>query len=1595
MAENIAFSDWSEKLDTAGTNHWLPAYGLQQPPVAIVGNGHQQNDPTFDSGPHDHTDYFDDNNEDDLCDNGEEDNWSSFNQSSYGGNIVSSTSYIFLETILEETSDDLRTDSERSSEEDFIKEENWSVINRGDPFNLFNSSNNNKQMPVRMLYDNNDPGVHDDDDDNNTVLFYRDNLQDHHLWTNGASGGPLTNGCGGGSLLQFESLEKQCEQTVFRTTATATPFMTNSAESLNTAQRPAGVPRRQNWKNQPTLDDDCGTSTAAAMDDDEAVLCSTPFSSYAGDGSSIKSLSKSMESVHSTASRKRCNNNCRDGVNDVSQSLDELRMCGRDDGQYDSAVAAVGATCAVSQPATGMYKTVDCLIDPAYCGKMDDDDDEDETDGKKQEDVIQGVGCKQQRSSENLSEDSGFGDQVPRGPAAQQTYKPIAEDENYFEMSTKSIVTIAAAAVSATAAQCSVAAKGKGTNDDDDDDADDEMKSKFSAAWHSYPELGDRPSVTTESPTTDDDENRRNHHHHHHHRDGTAMASRMPMSSTPNLCADGLLAHTDGDYLRSKKLLDSTVSLDRSHSLKRIHYESESALSAASSRGSNLLITTSFVNLATVPTPNKGVHFCPVVSEVNWRESFSSSSCTDVGGGGGAGEDDNGSDEPPETEDDDDYDRVSDEVDENIDTMVMKLLTGLPSETRRPSVAEKQQLRERLDFITGGSPPMSHRIVAAPTNNTAATGSNSHGRSVQPRPTEVDAPAVVVMSAKSKTIGDKLGGFFQRFSLRRLSGRRNKDKKKQKAEECNATAAVSAQSSNNNCRPDTPPPPPPVAGRPSSATAAATSDRGKKPPLPPQPPSADGYVTRRRLVYDENRGSRLPPPPALPTAGSRASLQSRSPAAVAMSRPDHRAGLLETDLDSNVTRTSSSSLMMGGGGCSPNKKARSLLDLGASSAKLSLAPNDSNRSSADGSSSNTTDYRAKSMEFLLDKENQAAVQAPENELRKVNVNSGERILSEHELRIQRSLQRLNLPEWYKTCNVPAQGFILKRHSDAGYTTSMSSLSSNQSQSPKMYSNYNNTLLSPQTHAATKNFSRWSTSRLNGSNSNSTSPCSSTRSSFNYRQPYLGWRSQEKLSKPRTPAERLAAGLLAQQQHEPTCQTSLSEVQSSIKEVTSAIANYVSSSTPDGSKERLNTDQDTPSRCPSFKGSTGRLCWLESSFVGNKRPSLTRDTPPSELTTPPSHRKATPVRQIQNNGSWVNVSGNASAAVAQSASAPPKKQHQAAGPHLPGVSAGAIRCRYSECQLTATVTEARRTFKMCHNCNHMYCSRRCRRAHWQNHRKTCLNRRTAALCPSIVDAIRANDRCAERLSTIARRGYLTHGRGAVKCYFSGVELADKFVRGGGDDMQCEPVYAKWTDIDPDLDALGQLCKTYNPDTRYVLHVSVCVLSEVPGPGPVQWERHVVYKCAKMHLDKSLRAAVTHPPPSASAEASGPAADDGTAGAPDTLILTSLPGRDRRDVRTARRVCFVNVQRHLRQRGVELRHQFPDVHQKLCEYVDGGPDVTFTPVTVYPRDRASGKTFMCIIMPDTEPEKLSLLPGDSATVQTIDIGREFAATDSRSQ
>nr|CAD7412026.1 unnamed protein product [Timema cristinae] len=251
-------------------------------------------------------------------------------------------------------------------------------------------------------------------------------------------------------------------------------------------------------------------------------------------------------------------------------------------------------------------------------------------------------------------------------------------------------------------------------------------------------------------------------------------------------------------------------------------------------------------------------------------------------------------------------------------------------------------------------------------------------------------------------------------------------------------------------------------------------------------------------------------------------------------------------------------------------------------------------------------------------------QPPENELQK----GGERVMSEHQLRVQRSLQKLNVPDWYKNSSAARtpEGFLLKnQHKEpregwpglSSKTTSLSSLGSTQSAATARSPTSHLLSPSPTPHV----FTRWSTSRLNSNaTSASTSPCGSTRSSFNYRQPYLGWRSQERLARPRTPAERLAAGLLPannnpsssaattpelQPSHEDLQQIqqvpNLSEVRTSIKEVTSAIVHYVSG-VRDGSGDSLRLS----SRSSSPRGS-GRLCWLESSFVGT-RPLDSPETP---------------------------------------------------------------------------------------------------------------------------------------------------------------------------------------------------------------------------------------------------------------------------------------------------------------------------------------------------------------------------------------------------
>lgn len=314
----------------------------------------------------------------------------------------------------------------------------------------------------------------------------------------------------------------------------------------------------------------------------------------------------------------------------------------------------------------------------------------------------------------------------------------------------------------------------------------------------------------------------------------------------------------------------------------------------------------------------------------------------------------------------------------------------------------------------------------------------------------------------------------------------------------------------------------------------------------------------------------------------------------------------------------------------------------------------------------------------------------------------------------------------------------------------------------------------------------------------------------------------------------------------------------------------------------------------------------------------------------------------------------------------------------------VKCKYPKCPSRAPLADAKRHYKTCHNCTTMYCSKECRRAHWEKHRKVCLHTRASALCRQIISAAKEDADSLHLISTIAHKGYLAQGRGVVKVFFTSPEAAEKFTTHGFQHLS-EPEFMKWTSLQPNemgvelYTEVVKLCKAYNPETRIILYVAVCIISEVPTKGAVKWERQMVSRCAKLRLSKTVTAAIQEQNRRRYRRDSKSTPEDR-----ETLILTSkLSNAGEKNAATAhkfREICFHNISNELESRGVNLKKHFPEVYSRLGAYVDGTSD-RFIPMTIYPKDVTSGKSFMCIIMPDSEVESSTPVDGK---VSTVDVG-----------
>ncbi|XP_075761579.1 apical junction component 1 homolog [Pelodiscus sinensis] len=310
----------------------------------------------------------------------------------------------------------------------------------------------------------------------------------------------------------------------------------------------------------------------------------------------------------------------------------------------------------------------------------------------------------------------------------------------------------------------------------------------------------------------------------------------------------------------------------------------------------------------------------------------------------------------------------------------------------------------------------------------------------------------------------------------------------------------------------------------------------------------------------------------------------------------------------------------------------------------------------------------------------------------------------------------------------------------------------------------------------------------------------------------------------------------------------------------------------------------------------------------------------------------------------------------------EKQQDDCSPELSADEDDMMMCSNAKCRRTETMFNACLYFKSCHSCYTYYCSRSCRREDWDTHKENCVYGRIGSVCRHVLQFCRENAEVHKAFSRIAKVGYLSRGRGVLFLGFPSSGSAENFLQFGLESLLMSPTYLSLRELEGYAESLGDYARElvgagsqYDPEECFLLNVTVAVGHAVPVRPSPKVQVPTVRKYAKVALA------------SASPEKQILKKERDM----ETLILTPPPGtadmdQEGEEGHKAREVCFINIQRELRTRGVFLRHEFPKIYAQLCDFVESNK--RFTPTTIYPIDKRTGKQFLCMIMAASEPRTL---------------------------
>ncbi|KAL9989227.1 hypothetical protein ACROYT_G003751, partial [Oculina patagonica] len=286
----------------------------------------------------------------------------------------------------------------------------------------------------------------------------------------------------------------------------------------------------------------------------------------------------------------------------------------------------------------------------------------------------------------------------------------------------------------------------------------------------------------------------------------------------------------------------------------------------------------------------------------------------------------------------------------------------------------------------------------------------------------------------------------------------------------------------------------------------------------------------------------------------------------------------------------------------------------------------------------------------------------------------------------------------------------------------------------------------------------------------------------------------------------------------------------------------------------------------------------------------------------------------------------------------------------------IKCSNPRCEQEEVLFAGEKTtYTSCPACFTYYCTRGCRRIHWSEHKKICFFGRINSYIRSFIYLCHKKEALKFQLSQAAREGFKRKGRGCVLVTFASPQLARKFMTTGCAFFPSPPTYSSLQDLQAEgvvskhRVALTQNIKDYEPEEEFVLNLAIIAgkMENLPANPIPRRKVNTVLQVIKIPLSSKLKETVAPPAPS----------DPKT----ETKVFY-LPKCARHEFvneNEARRHYCRNISKNLKQYGIRLKNDYPDVYEKLCLYVD--QNIRFKePLTVY--GNQGKKIVMCKIMPE---------------------------------